>query len=304
MGTMLKPIILAAAVWSIAIAAQPPGSPAIRIADRGVFPESLTASRNGTIFAGNVHKAVIYRAAPRAAVATPWIALRPEEASRVMGLFADDHRNLLWACTYAPGPQGAKGPASIRAFDLATGKERRRYPFDGGCNDMTVAPDGTVYATDFAGGRVLRLRPGAEAFTVIAADPALASADGIALLDDGALLVNTFRGGKLFRIATDSSDGPATVQPITLSQPLERPDGMRAIGRNRFALAEGGGRIDELIVTGDRAAVRTIAEGLPKNPTSVAVLGKRAIVSTADFSLLGQAGADAIETSLQQIPFP
>ncbi len=300
---MLRPIFLAA-IWGATIAAQSPGPPAIKIADRGVFPESLTASRDGTIFAGNIGKAVIYRAAPRATVATPWITFRPEEASRVMGLLADDRRKTLWACTYAPGPDGPKGPASIRAFDLATGKERQRHAFDGGCNDMTVAADGTVYATDFTNGRVLRLRPGATAFTVIAAAPELASADGIALLDDGALLVNTFRGGKLFRISTDSGDHPATIRPITTSQPLERPDGMRAIGANRFALAEGGGRIDELRVSGDHAEVRTIAQGLPKNPTSVAVVGKRAIVSTADFSLLGQAGADAIEAKLQQIPFP
>ena len=59
---MLRPIFLAA-IWGATIAAQSPGPPAIKIADRGVFPESLTASRDGTIFAGNIGKAVIYRAA-------------------------------------------------------------------------------------------------------------------------------------------------------------------------------------------------------------------------------------------------
>ncbi len=301
---MLKANILAAAFWSATLAAQPAGMPGIAIAERGAFPESLAASRDGTIFAGNVRKAVIYRALPGATVARPWVTLPAAEASRVMGLFVDDRRKLLWACTYAPAPQGGgKGAASIRTFDLASGKAQRRYAFDGGCNDMTVAADGTVYATDFANGRVLRLRPKETAFTVIADGEELASADGIAPLADGSLLVNTFRGGKLFRIATRSGDGPA-VRPITTSRPLIRPDGMRAIGGDRFALAEGGGRIAEVLVSGDHAEIRTVAENLPKNPTSVAVVGKRAIVSIADFATLGQPDADAVEASLLQIPFP
>jgi len=300
---MLKLNILAALFWSAAAAAQTPGLPAIRIADPGAYPESLTVSQDGTVFAGNIRKAVIYRAAPGATVAKPWVTL--PESSRVMGLFADDRRKLLWTCTYTPGPNGPKGKAWIRTFDLASSKERKQYAFDGGCNDLTIAGDGTVYVTDFTNGRVLRLRPNADTFTVIASDKArLETADGIALLDDGALLVTNFRDGTLFRIATDGDGESNAIQPITLSRPLERPDGMRAVGPNRFALAEGGGRIDEVVVTGDRAEIRTVAEGLPKNPTSVAVFSQRAIVSIADFGVLGKPGADAIEASMPQIPFP
>ena len=54
---------------------------------------------------------------------------------------------------------------------------------------------------------------------------------------------------------------------LTLSQPVGAPDGFRLIRGHRFLLAEGSaGRIDEVTIEGDRAAIRPLKEGLISPP--------------------------------------
>ena len=61
-------------------------------------------------------------------------------------------------------------------------------PGGSGYADIAVAKDGTIYVADTAQGRVLRLKKGATALDVWASDPVvLATVDGLAILDDGAL---------------------------------------------------------------------------------------------------------------------
>ena len=86
---------------------------------------------------------------------------------------------------------------------------------------MAVAKDGTVYVTDTTGARVLRLRKGAAALDVWRRDPMLlATADGVALLADGNVYVNSVGQGTLLRIAVkpDGSAGPIT--KLETSRPL------------------------------------------------------------------------------------
>jgi len=54
------------------------------------------------------------------------------------------------------------GETALKAFTLKNAALKASYPFpgNGACNDIAVAPDGTVYATDTSGGRVLRLKKG------------------------------------------------------------------------------------------------------------------------------------------------
>ena len=142
-----------------------------------------------------------------------------------------------------------------------------------------MAPDDTAYATDTTGGRILRLKRGASELEIWVKDPLLAVVDGIAMLADGSIYANTFTTGRLLRVPVqpDGSAGP----PVQLetSQPFVRPDGLRAVGPNRLLQAEGEGRVEEITITGNRAEVRVLKEGLT-GATAVTLVGNTAYVLT------------------------
>jgi sugar lactone lactonase YvrE len=256
--------------------------PEIEINDTMVSPESITSTADGAVFFGSITKGIIYRAAPGAARAEAWIQPGNTGLMNVLGVFADERANTLWVCSSATGGRGGAplvGETTLRSYDLRTAAVKRVYPFPGGglCNDIAVAPDGTTYATDTTGGRILRLKPGASALEVWAMDPLLAVIDGIALLADGSVYANTFTTGRLLRVPVgpDGSAGP----PVQLetSQPLVRPDGLRSVGRNKLLQAEGEGRVDEVTINGNRAEVRVLREGLT-GATAVTLVGDTAYV--------------------------
>jgi sugar lactone lactonase YvrE len=250
----------------------------ITINDTGVQAENLTSSRDGTVYFGSTAKGTIYRAAPGAAQADAWIQASTAGLSNVLGVLADDARNTLWVCQNNTGGRGgapAVGQTALRSFDLKSGAAKATYPFptNGGvCNDMAIASDGTIYVTESFANRVHRLRPGAAALDLWITDERFAGIDGIAMLADGAVYVNTFFGGELFRIPVDAAGRAGTVVKIETSLPLSRPDGLRAVGPRTLIQAEGQGRVAELTIDGDRANVRVIRDGLT-GPTGVTRVG-------------------------------
>ena len=256
----------------------------IVVNDTHVFPESLTSSEDGAVFFGSVSKGIVYRAAPGAPRAEPWIAAGTGGLGRILGVLADDRRQTLWVCSVGapPGtPAGAPPPVtSVKAFALDTGAFKSSHPFSGGgsCNDMAVAADGTVYATDFNGGRVMRLTQGATAFDVWSADAALAAADGIVVLADGAVYVNTYWTGTLVRLSVGADGSAGKPVRIDTSRPLVGPDGMRAIGAMTLLVVETEGRLSEVVVHGDRATVRLVKDGL-SGLTGVTLVGDVAFVA-------------------------
>jgi sugar lactone lactonase YvrE len=134
-----------------------------------------------------------------------------------------------------------------------------------------------VYATESFGNRIHRLKPGATALDVWITDPQLAAIDGVALLADGAVYVNTFLSGRLFRIPVNPDGTAGTLVPIETSMPLNRPDGLRTVGPRTLIQAEGQGRVTELTIKGNRAEVRVVQEGLTA-AAGVTVVGNTAFV--------------------------
>ena len=65
---------------------------------------------------------------------------------------------------------------------------------------------------------------------------------------------------------------PVTVE-LKLSQPLTRPDGMRAIGKNRLLMAENSGNMDIVTFSGQNAEIKTIKSGLEATPAVTATCG-------------------------------
>src|SRR5213595_3001067 len=255
----------------------------VTINDTGVVAETLTSSRDGMVYFGSMAKGTIYRAAPGAAQAEPWILASTAGLTRVLGVLADDKTRTLWVCQNSTGGRDGTpvaGQTALRSFDLTGGAAKGTYPFppnSGVCNDIALSADGTAYVSESFRGRVHRLKPGATALEVWASDEQLNVIDGLAFLADGSLYVNTFDTGRLFRIPVkpDGSAGP--IVPIETSLPLVRPDGLRSAGPRTLIQAEQQGRVAELTIDGSRASVRVVREGLPR-ASGVTVIGDSAFV--------------------------
>jgi streptogramin lyase len=259
------------------------GRTEVTINDTGVQAENLTSSQDGSVYFGSTAKGTIYRAAPGAAQAEPWIQASTAGLTNVLGVLADDKTNTLWVCQNNTGGRGgapAVGQTALRSFDLKSGAAKGTYPFpsNGGvCNDMAIAADGTVYATESFANRVHRLRPGATELDLWVTDQRFGGIDGIAILADGAVYVNTFFGGELFRIPVNADGGAGTIVKIETSMPLSRPDGLRTVGPRTLIQAEGQGRFTELTIDGNRANVRVVKDGL-SGPTGVTLVGDNVLV--------------------------
>src|SRR2546421_1946013 len=216
----------------------------ITFADARIFPESLTSTKNGDLYFGSLGQDSVYRAASTSTQATTWIKPKTNGLTTVLGVLADEKAGVLWVCTSASGGRNGApyvGETALKAFNLKDASFKASYPFPGNglCNDIAVAKDGTVYATDTTQGRVLRLKKGTNALDVWATDPKiLATADGIALLADGNVYVNSVGQSTLMRIDVmkDSSAGPIT--KLETSRPLQGPDGMRSVGGKTMLLVE------------------------------------------------------------------
>lgn len=255
----------------------------VTINDTMVSPESVTSSADGAIIFGSTTKGNIYRAAKGASSADVWIQASSAGLERVLGVFADDAHQTLWVCSSAaPGRGGAPatGETGVKSFNLSSGAPKGSYPFPGGtgtCNDMAIDKAGTLYATDTAGARILRLKAGASAMDQWAADPLFTSADGIAVMGDGNVYVNTFATGTLVRIAVAADGAAGQPAKLELSRPLVRPDGMRSIGAATMLLIEGDGHLDEVSLQGTRAEITTLKDGF-MGPTAVTLVGQTAYV--------------------------
>jgi sugar lactone lactonase YvrE len=153
------------------------------------------------------------------------------------------------------------------------------YPFPGKdplCNDIAVAQDGTAYVTDTRLASVLMLKPGTKSLVVVANDPLLAGADGLAFGDKTTLYVNSVMSGKILRLDLGPDGKSMKIVDLKVSRMLDRPDGMRAIGPHRLLLAENSGKMS--IVTFDgpekqNAVITTIKEGLEATPAVTATKG-------------------------------
>jgi len=269
----------------VVVGLQAADRPEITFADARIFPESLTSTRDGTLYFGSLGQDAVYRATPKASKAEVFIAPKSNGLQSVLGVFADEKAGTLWVCASATGGRGGAplvGQTALKAFNLKTGAFKASYPFpnNGLCNDVAVAKDGTLYAADTTQGRVLRLKKGATALDVWASDPVvLATVDGLAILDDGALYANSVGQSTLMRIPIKADGSAGPIAKLEPSRPLQGPDGMRAVGKMTLLLVEGG-RLDEVTIRGDKAEVKVIREGMP-GITAVTLTGKTAYVAEA-----------------------
>ena len=265
--------------------------PDIKILDTGVYPESVTSAADGTVFVGSV-KGNVYRAAPGSATASAWIkASTTNGILSIFGVLADDKSNTLWLCSVPNffSRERSRGVSSLMAFDLKTGRQKGVYPLPppaSACNDITIAADGTAYASDTSNGRIFTLTPGAGALKLYGQDKSLVGVDGIVFGGDGTLYVNNVRSNKLLRVDTKEDGSMAGLTTLTVSHKLGGPDGFRLIKGNRFLLAEGTiGRLSVVTIEGNDATLKVLDDKLESTPGATPV-GNTAYVIESNIKYL------------------
>jgi len=116
------------------------------------FPESFTSTVDGTLFIGRLGDGGIVRANSRTGEVVVFVAPGESESRSILGAFADDAANTLWACSNdlsALGglSSGGDSGSALKGFDLRTGAAKRSVPLPGAhafCNDIAVDSSGEV----------------------------------------------------------------------------------------------------------------------------------------------------------------
>ncbi len=252
------------------------------------FPEGSTVDTAGNFYVGSMDLGVIYKVAAGTTTATPFIA--PDTTNdlvSVLGLYADTATNRLWVCSSDAGNAQRSGsaPVALKSFNLTTGAfvDSWAWPappasltpiagatVNGFCNDITIGPNGSVYATDSWYPRVLRLTNGGAgpavltnwlvATTVFPQDQW--HLNGIDIDPSGdALYVVENHPGHLYRVPIAGNGNAGTPVEIITQRPLYGPDGLKLLNPTTLATAEGSGGMAVIDLTGNTGRVQTISTG-------------------------------------------
>lgn len=275
------------------------------------FPESITSTTDGTLYVGRLGDGGIVRVKPRTRESTIFVQPGASGSRSILGVFADEASNTLWACSNDLRALGAPATGSdtgsaLKGFDLKTGTGKRSVSLPGShafCNDITVDAHGSVYVTDSANPTILKLSAGATTFDVFAQDSAFsppqsggAGLDGIAFGSDGNLYVTTYTAGKLVRVEVKGGRA-GRITTLSGNHQLNFPDALRALGSDSFLLVEGSGALDRVVIHGDAFAVTQIHGGFA-TPTSVARIGRTAWVGEGQLSFFFDASKKNLTPSL------
>jgi sugar lactone lactonase YvrE len=163
---------------------------AFSIAEADLLSEGIAWSeKRQRFYLGSVKRKIIELDA--AGHARDLVAPADNGLGVVIGLRVDDQRGELWAASeqISPHPGLVRG---IFRYRLSDGKFLAKYPVRVGeadlVNDLTVAPDGTLYATATDSGSLLRIRPENSVAEIFLPPHSLPDPNGITATPDGRFL--------------------------------------------------------------------------------------------------------------------
>jgi sugar lactone lactonase YvrE len=249
----------------------------VLIGDPKSGPESLTVAPGGVLIVGSASSPFVYKVRSGATTAEQFIDASAEgPGTFFFGMLADASSNTLWTCqlTPVPGTTPAQRRSTLRGFSLDTGAATSRWNLPGDnttCNDFAIGPDKALYIADTSSSRIYKLPAGASAAELFLEHRALYGIDGITFLN-GTLYVNNVFSNNLYRIPVDATGKAGLPVDIWMDQPIKGPDGMRAANGKLIVAENGSGRISVITVTGDKATVTVIKDGL-NTPTAVEPAG-------------------------------
>lgn len=164
-----------------------------RFTDIELWAEGIAVDETtGDVYVGSFYERSIYRLGSAGTVEPIGSA---DDLMEVIGIWVDGGRRALWAVT-GDGPwRDTEGVPPRRnelvRFDLDTGAVDGRWPIPDDVprllNDVTVAADGTVWASESLRGEVYRIRPDGE-LELFARYGELVFLNGIAVSPDGTRL--------------------------------------------------------------------------------------------------------------------
>src|SRR4029079_2638812 len=104
------------------------------------FPEGVTVDKAGNFYIGSMDMGVIYKGTADGKTTTPFIDADAAGLVSVLGLYADDATNTLWACNSDADNSQRKGmaPVSLKSFNLTSGELTGTFDWP--------APTGTAIA--------------------------------------------------------------------------------------------------------------------------------------------------------------
>jgi sugar lactone lactonase YvrE len=207
-------------------------SPAFTIPEKAVVAEGVAHDpATKAFFVASVNKGQIYRigADGRASVFVP-----PSAGLRSpLGIGVDAKRRTLWVVSESipqmnGGKEGDPPDSALFAFDLDTGKLRKRYAAPASekpphFDDLGVAADGRVYVNDGFNPRIYTLAPGADALELWLESDELGGTQGLAPTPDGrTLYVSDYRD--LWRVDVATKKASRLLPPADLA--LNGVDGL------------------------------------------------------------------------------
>src|SRR5262249_18588611 len=176
---------------------------AFTIPEKGLVAEGVAWDPvSKSFFVSSVRRRKILRVDASGKV-SDFIASRRDGIRGALGIHVDPKRRTLWAASLA-GPsmdgwqEGNPGAPGVFEYDVDTGRLRKEHvPPAGGdapaFDDLTVAPDGTVYVNDGANQRIWKISPGGSLEVFLTSDQ-LGGTQGLAVSGDGrTLYVSDYR---------------------------------------------------------------------------------------------------------------
>ena len=200
LGTTGLALMLAVALGGVALAQSAP----VSVPDKS-FPESVTSTKDGTLYAGSFNLGGVVKASPGGKT-VQFIQPGANGSRSTLGVLADEKSGTLYACSNDLSGLGVKGPSDakgsvLKTFDLKTGADKGSFALGEGpslCNDIVVGGDGTAYITDSLAPNIYALKPGATKLEIWATDPAFTPAQTSALVSRMQPILS-------FSIATETS---------------------------------------------------------------------------------------------------
>jgi sugar lactone lactonase YvrE len=190
---------------------------AFRLADPKLIPEGIAYDpKQERFFIGSVAQKKIVSANRKGELKD--FSKPGDNLDCVLGLFVDAaHEQLYAVSTNGFLEEGQKQRRNaVFSYDLKNGLLVNRYdaPDANQLNDLTVAADGTIYASDSGSGTLFRKKPAEKMLTPVGAKGALPGANGITQGADESLYVAISTG--IARINLSTAAPTRLAQPDTV----------------------------------------------------------------------------------------
>jgi sugar lactone lactonase YvrE len=214
------------------------------VAERGGFiPEGIEFDQaNGRLLTGSLAEGSIFEVHNDGTLTT--VVTDPELVSSV-GIEVDEPRNrLLVANSDSAVFQGqGNGQAKLGVYNLTTGQRLAMVDLGATlnagadaaffCNDVTVADDGTIYATDTRQNVVYSVDSNYQPAVFYRFPPSEGLAlNGLVHHADGYLLVADLGSGNIYKVPIDD---PAATSQVMLAEPVPGVDGLVWMADGRLA---------------------------------------------------------------------